>query len=267
MQTKHAISVLFFGLVFLAVMISAAVLMTWHDNPQGLVMEKSGLNSLILGANADTMQSTPDAMAQNLSLQQQVEQAGFTWGAPVFMRIFKQERQLEVWLQQHNQAFALFRSYPICSFSGELGPKLAEGDHQAPEGFYQVRRSALNPNSRYHLSFNLGFPNRYDRSHNRTGSYLMVHGDCVSVGCYAMTDAKIEEIYGLAEAAFNNGQTAFQVHAFPFHLTPSRLAEHEHSPWHDFWSNLQEGYLAFETNHKPPFVKTHNQRYLITAIP
>src|SRR5690606_1136783 len=134
-----------------------------------------------------------------------------------------------------------FKAYEIARFSGNLGPKLKEGDRQAPEGFYQVRSEQLNPQSKFHLSFNLGFPNAYDQSHGRTGTYLMVHGDQVSTGCYAMTDARIEEIYTLVDAALKGGQSAVRVHCFPFRFTNSRLSQvSETHRWRSFWENLKE---------------------------
>jgi len=147
---------------------------------------------------------------------------GLRFGAPIFIRVFKRSRELEVWIEKAGR-FHLFRTYPICYYSGGLGPKLREGDNQSPEGFYFVTPERLNPASRFHLSFNLGFPNRYDRAHGRTGSYLMVHGDCVSIGCYAITDEKIEEIFALTDAAFRNGQRFFRVHVFPFRMTEEKI--------------------------------------------
>ncbi|WP_236626281.1 L,D-transpeptidase family protein [Actibacterium mucosum] len=176
---------------------------------------------------------------------------GLAFGNPVYLRIFKEEAELELWVQT-GETFQLFRTYPICNFSGDLGPKLAEGDRQSPEGFYRVGRSALNPNSRYHLSFNLGFPNSFDRANDRTGSYLMVHGDCLSVGCYAMTDPAIEEIYVALEAALRKGQSLVDVHAFPFRMTAHRLAQAKGTKWHGFWTQLQPAYNLFEDQRRVP---------------
>ncbi|MGV6802445.1 MAG: L,D-transpeptidase family protein [bacterium] len=159
--------------------------------------------------------------------------------------------------------FDLLRVYPICAYSGTLGPKQKEGDRQAPEGFYTVTLSALNPHSRYHLSFNLGYPNQYDRAHGRTGSYLMVHGNCVSIGCYAMTDEGIEEIYKLVEASLNSGSKQVSIHIFPFHMTPENLNKHSTSVWLDFWQNLQEGYDWFDRNRYPPRIAVVQKRYHI----
>ena len=184
-------------------------------------------------------------------------------GAPVFIRIFKESRELEVWLRRDSdRQWLLLRSYPICNYSGHLGPKLREGDRQSPEGLYWVGPGQLNPGSRYHLAFNLGFPNGFDRAHGRTGSYLMVHGDCVSIGCYAMTDRGIEEIYALVEAALKNGQPRFQVHAFPARLTETWLAARAESRWAEFWQDLKPCYEIFATKGKPPVLRVVNRRYV-----
>ena len=197
-------------------------------------------------------------------LTAQLQQVGLSFGAPVFLRIFKEEAELELWVQE-GARFTLFRTYPICNFSGELGPKLKEGDRQSPEGFYQVGQGALNPNSRFHLSFNLRFPNAYDSARARTGSFLMVHGDCVSIGCYAMTDPAIEEIYVLAEAALRGGQTRFDVHAFPFRMTDTRMARAAGHEWLAFWEELKPAYDAFEANHRVPDITTSDGRYHVAA--
>ena len=185
----------------------------------------------------------------------------FKIGSPVFMRIFKEENALEVWMKT-GPRYELYKTFRICKYSGGLGPKLRQGDRQSPEGFYRVSASALNPNSNYHLSFNLGFPNQYDRAHGRTGSYLMVHGSCVSAGCFAMTDERIEEIYGLAEAALNNGQDYFQVHSFPFRMTDENMRKYKFSEWYGFWENLKLGYDKFERERIPPKVLVSNKRYV-----
>ncbi len=186
------------------------------------------------------------------ALSAEVTAAGHAWGAPVFIRIFKESDELEVWLAGDDGRYALFKTYPICTWSGALGPKLKEGDKQAPEGFYYVTREAMNPNSQFHLSFNLGFPNAYDRAQGRTGSFLMVHGNCVSVGCFAMTDDGIEEIYLLADAALAQGQPFFRVHIFPFRMTDERMRAAEADQWAAFWRNLKTGYNWFEEKKKPP---------------
>ncbi len=186
-------------------------------------------------------------------------------GAAVYIRIFKEDRELEVWLESADGTYRLLRSYPICDYSGDLGPKLKEGDGQSPEGFYRIRPAQMHPTSRFHLAFNLGFPNAYDRNSGRTGSYLMVHGNCVSIGCYAMTDARIEEIYSLMTLAFRAGQAAVPVHIFPFRPTHANLAAHAGSPWDKFWRALKPAYDHFQQSHRPPKVMVRGRVYLIEA--
>ena len=183
-------------------------------------------------------------------------------GDPIFMRIFKEESRLEIWIRTGTE-YQLLKEYRICAYSGSLGPKLKEGDKQSPEGFYKVKKHQLNPNSKFHLSFNLGYPNKYDRAHKRTGSFLMVHGNCISIGCYAMTDDKIEEIYALLKGALDNGQHYVQAHIYPFRMTESNMAHYADSKWYDFWINLKEGYDYFEAEKLPPLVKVEGKQYSI----
>lgn len=195
-------------------------------------------------------------------LRQALVEQGLGYGAPVHLRIYKEERVLEVYVDDGTR-FRRFKSYPICAWSGTLGPKRREGDGQAPEGFYWVRAEQLNPASRFHLSFDLGFPNAYERAQGWTGSYLMVHGACVSIGCYAMTDPAIEEIYTLIAAALRQGQRAVPVHVFPFRMpahadVDARIAN---SPWADFWGQLAAGHRRFDERGRPPDWRVARGRY------
>lgn len=195
------------------------------------------------------------------SLEDRLEALNAFSGDNIFIRIFKKEKILEVWIKpKQEKEYKLLKIYPICYYSGRLGPKLKEGDKQAPEGFYKVYKSSLNPNSRYHLSFNLGFPNRYDKAHNRTGSYLMVHGSCVSIGCYAMGDKNIEEIYQLVSDALYHGQKFVNVHIFPFKM--EHLKNYKSNHWYSFWKNLKEGYDAFNQSKIPPKISVKNKKYI-----
>ncbi len=197
-----------------------------------------------------------------VELSPRLSRQGLRLGSPILLRIFKEDEILEAWVRNEESGrFVLFSTYPICYFSGTLGPKQRQGDRQSPEGFYSVAAAQLNPNSQFHLSFNLGYPNAYDRSHRRTGSALMVHGNCVSIGCYAMTDPGIEEIYTLADAALRGGQRSFQVQIFPFRMTAENLARHRGSEWAEFWSNLKEGYDLFERERVPVGVTVRAGRY------
>jgi len=192
---------------------------------------------------------------------------GMQPGSPVFVRIFKEESELEIWKQRDDGRYYHFKSYPICNWSGEIGPKLAKGDKQAPEGFYTITPGLMNPNSKYYLSFNLGYPNAYDRSWGRTGDSVMVHGICRSAGCYAMTDALMEEIYGLTRESLKAGQPSFQLQAFPFRMTDARLAREKSNKWYPFWKTLKQGYDYFETYRVPPNIMVCERRYVVDAIP
>lgn len=201
------------------------------------------------------------------SLAERLQAAGFTLGDPLYIRVFKESLELELWLKPKNSSvYRKWNAWPIAAMSGELGPKTKEGDRQAPEGFYQVTSKSLNPRSNYHLSFNIGYPNAFDLAHQRTGSFIMVHGKAVSIGCFAMTDPVIEEIYLLAEAALNRGQPAFSVHIYPFRMTNDRMlqAGEEHPELLSFWLDLRKGYTAFESTQQPPSVIVRDKRYVVT---
>lgn len=187
-------------------------------------------------------------------------------GAPIMARIFKEENTVEIWKQKRNGRYDVVATYPICKWSGKLGPKYTEGDRQAPEGFYTVRPSQMNPRSGYHLSFNIGFPNAYDRVNGRTGANLMVHGACSSSGCYSMTDPQIEEIYAFGRDAFQGGQTEFQIEAFPFRMTAANMARYRNDPNYDFWKMLKVGYDNFEITKVPPKVDVCEKRYVFNQV-
>ena len=180
--------------------------------------------------------------------------------APILIRIYKEESTFEVWKQDRTGKFALLSAYPICKYSGHLGPKIFEGDHQAPEGFYDITPDQMK-SDRY-LALNIGFPNAFDRSLGRTGSLLMVHGGCKSVGCYAMTDYAMDEIYGLVGEALRGGQEKVQVEAFPFRMTMQNLARHADDPNTPFWEMLKTGSDAFLATGRPPTVAVCDQRYV-----
>lgn len=193
-------------------------------------------------------------------LENEMREKNLKMGQPIFVRIFKEENELELWVKK-NLRYELFKTYSICKYSGGLGPKLKEGDQQSPEGFYDVTVTALNPWSNFHLSFNLGYPNEYDKLHKRTGGALMVHGKCASVGCFAMNDLRIEEIYTVLDAAMSNGQDHFAVHIFPFRMSWKNLAQHKGSPWIPFWENMKQGYDFFQGHRVPPVISVVEKNY------
>jgi murein L,D-transpeptidase YafK len=189
--------------------------------------------------------------------------------SPILVRVFKEEAELEVWKQDTTGRFQMLKAYPICRWSGDLGPKLWEGDGQTPEGFYRVTPGQMNPNSNYYLAINIGYPNGFDKANIRDGSLLMIHGDCRSAGCYAMTDEQISDIYSLARDSFLGtllgGRPSFQIQAYPFRLTPANLARHRNSPNLAFWKMLKIGNDHFEATHLEPRVDVCDRRYVFDA--
>src|SRR5215813_557870 len=185
--------------------------------------------------------------------------------SPILVRLFKEEAELEVWKQDTTGRFQLLKTYPICRWSGDLEPKFQEGDRQAPEGFYTITPKLMNPNSNYYLAINTGYPNSFDKANNRDGSLLMIHGDCWSSGCYAMTDEQMSEIYSLARDSFLGGRASFQVQAYPFRLTPANLARHRNNPNLAFWKMLKIGNDHFETTQLEPKVNVCDRLYVFDA--
>ena len=200
------------------------------------------------------------AKAAPASLAKRLDAAGFTRGAPIYIRIFKAEAALEVWMQRGDR-FELFQSYPVCKFSGDLGPKLAEGDRQAPEGFYTVSPAQLRWTGRWYRGFDLNFPNAYDADQGRDGSAILIHGGCASIGCYAMTNSVVDELFELATEAFDGGQARIAVHVYPFRMTAANLEKHKAEAWATFWQGLKPAYDRFETDRTPPRISVCKSEY------
>ena len=215
----------------------------------------SGCGGLMQG-NARANQPLKTAIVNKMAA------IGSAPGRGTVIRIFKESNELEVWKETAAGDYKLLKSYEICAWSGELGPKVVEGDRQAPEGFYTITRAHLNPNSSYYLAFNTSFPNKFDRAWGRTGSHLMVHGDCSSRGCYAMTDEAIAEIYAIVRESFAGGAPSVQLQLFPFRMTPANLARHADSQHLDFWRNIKEGHDRFEMSRIPPVWDVCEKRYV-----
>ena len=204
--------------------------------------------------------SRQSAASAERALITQLAAKDLFFGAPVFIRIFKESLELEVWMRR-DDVFIFFKSYMICDLSGNLGPKQQEGDRQGPEGFYAIGIEQMNPFSRFHLSMDIGYPNLFDQQLNRSGNRLMIHGGCLSNGCFAMADFRIDEIYTLVDAALADGQQAVPVHIFPFRFSEENIAHHQHSSWFSFWMNLKEGDDFFLQNHIPPVVHADKDGY------
>ena len=226
------------------------------------------LSGLFLAAcqDIDAKDFAPKASKQiPEKLMREIKAKGMTRTSPILVRLYKEENLLEVWKQTNTGRYAFAADFTICKMSGKLGPKFIEGDRQAPEGFYAITPGQMNPKSSYHLAFNTGYPNAFDRAHGRGGSNLMVHGACSSSGCYSMTDEQMEVIFALARDAFKGGQKSFQFQAYPFRMTPQNMARYRNDPNYDFWVNLKEGYDYFELTKVPPRVGVCDKKYTFAA--
>src|SRR5262245_32986838 len=206
------------------------------------------------------------SMSLSPAVLKRMAEKGMQKNSPIMARIFKEEGKLEIWKQKTNGRYDIIASYQICKWSGKLGPKYTEGDRQAPEGFYTVRPAQMNPNSKYYLAFNIGFPNAYDRANGRSGANLMVHGACSSQGCYSMTDQQVGEIYAFGRDAFAGGQSEFQIEAFPFRMSAENMARYRNDPNYPFWQMLKEGYDHFELTKVPPKVDVCEKRYVFDRV-
>ena len=222
--------------------------------------------SIVFATNNDTREkSVYEAFLRSYPrLDEMLLKKELTFGSPLFIRIFKHENELEVWLREDSGRYRLLKTYAICFHSGTIGPKLKEGDLQSPEGFYSVEKAGMNPWSKFHLAINVGYPNSYDLFHERTGGDLMIHGNCSSSGCFAMTNYYMDELYTIADAAFSAGQQKVHIHIFPFRFTNNILENYRGSRWIDFWQNLKEGYDFFEKTHVVPEVGIRNGRYVFS---
>jgi murein L,D-transpeptidase YafK len=225
--------------------------------------------ALLAGCNSDEISLATNAKANQPvppKLVAAMTEKDMDLNSPILIRLFKEEAELDVWKQDRSGRFALLKTYPICRWSGDLGPKVREGDRQAPEGFYSISPAQMNAQSAYYLSFNTGFPNAFDRALGRTGSELMVHGDCSSRGCYAMTDEQIAEIYALGRESFFGGQRAFQFQAYPFRMTAANMARHRNNPNMPFWRMIKEGNDHFEVTKQEPKVDFCEKKYVFDAV-
>jgi murein L,D-transpeptidase YafK len=219
----------------------------------------------LAGCETDGLRSGKAMKELSPEMKAELTQKNMPIESPILVRLFKQEAELEVWKQDAGGRYELLRTYPICRWSGELGPKIREGDRQAPEGFYNITPASMNPNSQFYLSINTGYPNAFDKAHQRTGAALMIHGDCSSRGCYAMTDDQISEIYALARESFFGGQRSLQLQAYPFRMTPANFARHRNNPNLAFWKMLKEGSDHFEVTHQEPKVDVCDRHYVFNA--
>jgi murein L,D-transpeptidase YafK len=197
----------------------------------------------------------------------EMEALGSSKNASVLIRTYKKESEFEIWKMKADGRYAFFKSYPMCRWSGQLGPKVREGDRQVPEGFYSITPAHMNPNSAYYLSFDVGYPNTFDRAWGHTGGSIMVHGICSSAGCFSMTDGQIAEIYATVREAFAGGQRAIQMQSYPFHMTAENLAKYRLDSNIAFWKQLKEGSDNFEVTKQDVAVGVCSKHYVFNAVP
>ncbi|MBY0560776.1 MAG: murein L,D-transpeptidase [Hyphomicrobium sp.] len=239
----------------------------WHLTKQALL-----LAAMVLVAGSAVMQSRAraDEVAAEKPLPSAIEAAlimkEIVPEAPVYIRVFKEESELEVWKARPNGRYALVKTFPVCNWGGTLGPKRVMGDSMSPEGFYRVTPEGLKPDSKYHLAFNIGYPNALDRALGRTGAYIMVHGDCRSVGCFAMSDKYIEEIYAFVRDALNAGEPSIPIHVFPFRMTAENMKRHSENEARATWKPLREAFDDFARTREPPKIGMCGKRYVVNAL-
>ncbi|HTZ67490.1 MAG TPA: murein L,D-transpeptidase family protein [Roseiarcus sp.] len=223
--------------------------------------------AVIAGCDDSYLAQGPGRSEQPISAATlaEMEKLDTTPSSPTLIRAYKKEAELEIWKMKSDGQYALLKTYPMCRWSGQLGPKKREGDMQVPEGFYSIAPGQMNPNSHYYLAFNVGYPNAYDRAYGRTGGNVMVHGVCSSAGCFSMTDEQVADIYAIARDSFNGGQREIQLQSYPFHMTAENMAKFRLDPNIDFWKNLKEGSDHFEVTKAEPSVLVCGKRYVFDA--
>jgi murein L,D-transpeptidase YafK len=197
------------------------------------------------------------------TLKKEFEKKGLGWPAKyVYIRSFKYDAQLEVWVKNETkEQYKLFKTYHVCMQSGTMGPKRFQGDYQVPEGFYYINE--FNPNSNYHLSLGLNYPNASDRILSdslRPGGEIYIHGSCVSIGCIPLTDDQIEELYIIASYAKANGQDFIPVHVFPVKYNVKKSMDYlttttkKNLQLQQFALQLREAFDKFEEKKQVPLV-------------
>ena len=214
-----------------------------------------------IAADAASKSWRPESVAEReIDLAKEFSEKGLKLGSPVFLRVYKQTSEMELWVQQ-GPRYELFKIYKICRWSGGLGPKFYEGDRQSPEGLYRITTSDLIVNQRWDRAMNINYPNNFDQVNGRGGSSILIHGGCGSIGCFAIQNQNVEEVYGAVRAALRNSQAYVPVLTLPFRY--SALAPEKEDTLHmsEFWSDLRRADLLFERDKLPPIAWICDGRY------
>ncbi len=217
------------------------------------------------GGPPSTPRSRAIVEAAGARLEPELRKQGLKCGDPVVLRLFKEEKELEIWMKPSSSPlYTLFKVHRVAASAGRPGPKLREGDGQAPEGFYEVSAEGLRPGTRHHLGLDFGYPNALDRRLGRTGDEMMIHAGATAAGAYALSPQGMEEVYALADAALRAGEKTVGVHLFPFRLTDKRMDQvvEARGRWTEGWVNLKEGYDFFENVRRPPSLEIEGGRYV-----
>ena len=229
---------------------------------------QASVNLMRLSAKADTKYNKLED-----SLRKQFEEKKIKWPPQeIYIRSFKYDRQLEVWVKSETKApYKLFKTYRVCMQSGSLGPKRMEGDYQMPEGFYYINE--FNPNSNYHLALGLNYPNASDKILSDSlhpGNAIYIHGSCVSTGCIAISDKPIEELYLLASFVKEQGQDFIPVHVFPVKYNVRRSFEYlaqatkDNQQLQKFAVSLKSAFDYFEEKRQLPLILVNKKgQYIV----
>ncbi len=215
----------------------------------------------IASAETPTKSWHPESVAaREADLSQEFEAKGLKLGSSVFLRVYKQTSEMELWVQR-GPRYELFKIYRICRWSGGLGPKFYEGDRQSPEGVYRITASDLIVNQRWDRAMEINYPNSFDRENGRSGSHILIHGKCGSIGCFAIQDQNVEEVYGAVRAALHNGQAYVPVLALPFRFSALAPDKEDTLQMNEFWGDLRRADLLFERDRLPPVAWICDGRY------
>lgn len=202
------------------------------------------------------------------SVRKQFERQNLSWPPEaMYIRSFKYDRQLEVWVKGSiKDPYKLFKTYKVCMQSGTMGPKRMEGDYQVPEGFYHINE--FNPNSNYHLSLGLNYPNASDRILSdslRPGNAIYIHGNCVSTGCIPISDIPMEELYIIASNVKAQGQEFIPVHVFPVRYNVKKSYDYlsntirNNASLQEFNHQIREVYDYFELKKQLPVIMVNRK--------
>jgi murein L,D-transpeptidase YafK len=198
--------------------------------------------------------------AKAIELSKAFEEKGLKLGSPVFIRVYKQTSEMELWIEKGSR-YVLFKTYGICRWSGGLGPKYYEGDRQSPEGLYRITSADLIVNARWDRAMNINYPNSFDVMNGRSGSGILIHGKCGSIGCFAIQDRNVEEVYAAVREALKGGQAYIPVLSLPFRFASLAPSKQDTRQMSEFWSDLRRADLLFARDRLPPAAWICDGRY------